>query len=525
VPDYEVRQFCFVAEPHGLDVIHGPISNQFVRAGKKSDMRSKPRKSRSINNAFEKLEGRQMMSASVAPVVTQMNISTGVELNVTIAGGEQVVISQSSTGVTVTQIGTPIAPAGDLNHDGVVNFEDLVVAVQDFGTDGSTADFNNLVTVVQAMGDVTTPGNTSTVYAGTFSEIDVNCVNGNNSVTLDSTVTDTAVLRGGSGNDTLTAGAGQTTLYAGTGNSTLVGGSAFDTFVALGASSNTLKGGTGGDSFWANSLDQILNVSAADTALKAVHLVSATLPGLASPAIGIGGDIYTSFSANPLFSASGPSALDIKQGSLGDCWYVSSLAAIAQTDPNQIRQDIVELNDGTFLVRFINGSTPVYEHLDATLPTNTNGNIVYAQLGTGNSIWVGLMEKAMAAFRYGANTYTDLNGGWMNEAYTDLGIANVNNFSWASPTAMLQQIQTQLNNHEAVTAGVLSVPSGTPLISNHAYTVVAVVTDSLGNLTGLTVRNPWGVVGINGYAGNNGYVTITAAQAFAAITGTTAGTV
>lgn len=469
---------------------------------------------------LEPLEARRMLSA-VFPAVTQTPIAAGTELSVSVSGGEQITLSQTAAGINVTMAAMTEYLPGDLNHDGVVNLQDLIVAVENFSTEGLGA----LVAVVQEFGqsDPVSPA-VSNLYSGTFAEIAVTCVNGNNAVTLDSTVTDTAVLQGGSGNDTLIAGAGNATLYAGAGQDDLVAGSGNDTLVALGASTDTLQGGSGLDSFWATSLDQVSNVSAAETALQAVHIVT-SVPALSSPAIGNSSDIYTSFASDPLFAPAGPSALDIVQGQSGDCWYMASLAAIAQTDPNQITQDIVGLNDGTFLVRFFSGATPVYEHLDATLPTNTNGNLIYSKLGQNNSLWVPLMEKALAAFRYGGDSYSNLDGGWMNEAYSDLGITSTNTFYWTSASALLTQIQNELNSGEAVTAGILTVPSGTPLITNHAYSVVAVTTDSNGNLIGLEVRNPWGVVGISGYAGNNGYLTITAAQAFGAIAGTTAGVV
>ena len=472
-----------------------------------------------IRGGLEPLEPRRMMSASF-PTVTQTAITGGTELAVSVSGGEQITLSQTGSGVNVTQAATITYLPGDLNQDGGVNFGDLILGVQNFGTVG----FAGLVSIVQEFGqtDPQTPA-ASNLYSGTFVEIAVACVSGDNTVTLDSTVVDAAVLQGGSGNDTLVAGAGTTTLYSGTGQDLLEAGTGIDTLVALDANPDTLQGGSGMDSFWATSTDQITNVSAAETALQAVHLVTA-VPALASPTIGVSGAVYTSFASDPLFASTGPGVLDIKQGQEGDCWYLASLAAFAQTDPNQIRQDIVQLNDGTFLVRFFNINTPVYEHVDATLPTS-NGGLVFAKLGQGNSLWVPLMEKAFAAFRFSADSYSNLSGGWMNEAYNDLGITNTDSFAWSSPTAMLQQIQTELNSGQAVTAGILTVPNGVPLIGNHSYTVVAVTTDTNGNLVGLEVRNPWGVVGISGYAGNNGYETITAAQAFAAIAGTTAGVV
>jgi hypothetical protein len=459
------------------------------------------------------------MLSGTFPVVTQVPIAGGTELAVSVAGGEQITLSQSVSGVTVTQAGSITYLGGDLNQDGVVNFSDLVISIDNMGTTG----FSGLVLVVQDFGKIDPVSSpVSNLYSGAFSEIAITSVNGNNTITLDSTVTTASTLQGGSGNDTLTAGAGDAILYAGTGSDVLVAGSGNDTLISLGPTIDTLQGGTGVDSFWATSLDLVTNVSAAETAIDAVHIV-ASVPALVSPAIG-GGGTYTSFAADPLFGPAGPGVLDVQQGQSGDCWYLASLGSIAQTDPNQIKQDIVQLNDGTFLVRFFTGITPVYEHIDATLPAS-NGSLINAKLGQGNALWVPLMEKALAVFRYGANTYADIGSGWMDEAYFDVGINATDGRFWSTPTAMLQQFQSELAGGEAVTVADLSVGAGIPLIPDHAYTVVAVTTDDQGNLVGLELRNPWGVVGVNGYPGNNGYVTITAAQAFATIVGSTAGVV
>jgi hypothetical protein len=181
------------------------------------------------------------------------------------------------------------------------------------------------------------------------------------------------------------------------------------------------------------------------------------------------------------------------------------------------------LSDGTFLVRFMNGSQSVYEHVDAELPVDSGGGLVYAQLGADNSLWVAIMEKAFAIFRDGANSYQNLTAGWMSEVYSDLGIANTNNFFEPSANAMLAQIQSDLSKGDAVTVGIDYVGPGTPLIDDHAYSVVSVETGAGGALIGLNLRNPWGTVGISGYASNNGDVTVTAAEAYASIEGFTAG--
>jgi hypothetical protein len=87
----------------------------------------------------------------------------------------------------------------------------------------------------------------------------------------------------------------------------------------------------------------------------------------------------------------------------------------------------------------------------------------------------------------------------------------------------MNAIQSDLNAGDAVTVGILTPQNGAPLIGDHGYSVVSVTTDGNGNVTGLELRNPWGIVGVAGYAANGGYVTVTAAQAFASIEGFTAG--
>jgi hypothetical protein len=434
-------------------------------------------------NHLEALESRQLMSGSpFAQIlaaaqclgsISSTKATVGLELQINVSGGQDVTVSQSGTNLTVSDCGL------------------------------------------------------SNTYVGDYTEIVADAISGNNTIQLNPNVMMNAVLQGGSGNDTLIAGGGTDTLYAGTGHDLMQAGSGEDTLVAVGSSSDTLVGGSGLDSFWDTTADTLTGVTSADTAANAVHTLSSPIASGATftePSIGLGGTSYKAF-IDPLFNTTGPSENDIVQGDLGDCYFLADLSAIAQTDPNQICQDIVELNDGTYLVRFMNGNTPVFEHLDNKLPVNSGGNLVYSQLGTGSSMWVPMMEKAFAVYRNSDNSYQNISAGWMSEVSDDLGLPAVDTFSFSSANSMLSLIQSELSEGDAVTVGIDYVPSGAPLISDHAYTVVAVTTDSSGDLTGLELRNPWGMVGVSGYASNGGYLTITPAQAFAAIEGVSAAAV
>jgi hypothetical protein len=306
-------------------------------------------------------------------------------------------------------------------------------------------------------------------------------------------------------------------MWGGGGSDSLVGGSGTDTFVTLGGSDDTVVGGAGFDTFWINPGDVVTNVSAAESALGAVHQV-AGVPALANePTIGMGGVTYQDFSADPLFSPAGPTPNDVVQGDSGDCYFLASVAAIAQANPNEILQTIVEMADNSFLVQFGASSSPTYVHVDAQWPAYTGGSLTYAQLGADNSLWVAILEKAFAVYRNGADSYPNIYSGWMSEVFNDFGLNNSNVYTSleSSETAFLDQIQTDVAAGDAVTAGVVNVPSGLPLVGDHAYTITS-VTVADGVVTGVTLRNPWGTVGVDGLS-NGGYLTLTADQAFAGL--------
>jgi hypothetical protein len=69
-----------------------------------------------------------------------------------------------------------------------------------------------------------------------------------------------------------------------------------------------------------------------------------------------------------------------------------------------------------------------------------------------------------------------------------------------------------------VTYAVGTVPAGAPLVGNHAYTVDHMGKDSKGNVV-IVLRNPWGVDGAGSDGANDGYVTVTPQQLFAASLG------
>jgi hypothetical protein len=377
---------------------------------------------------------------------------------------------------------------------------------------------------------VTDAGYASQTFAGNFASIKIVGNGGNDTITVGSTVKDNCLLYGGTGNDTITDnGSGADEMWGGGGTDTLHAGTGNDTLVSVGDTGATLVGGTGFDSFWMDNKtsEKATNVTAAETAGGNVHQITSFLEKgatLAATTMKIGSmnltiytpptgtaaatdptasGTYTSFASNPLFSVAGPSETDVKQGSLGDCYYVASLAATAASDPNRIRQSICDLGNGSYAIEFTNGNgVPTYVRVDADLPTTASGALTYgAGLGAQGSTWVALMEKAFAIVRTGADTYASIASGMPGEALADLGATQLTTLAPATAAQLLADINADL---------LLKGDAACYVMGGHCYAVSSV------NLTAgtVTLYNPYG-----------SYTTITGQQALQDMQGYASGVV
>jgi hypothetical protein len=184
---------------------------------------------------------------------------------------------------------------------------------------------------------------------------------------------------------------------------------------------------------------------------------------------------------------------DVAQGSVGDCYYLAALASVADTDPYLIEQMVAPLGDGTYAVRFYRGGCEVYLRIDADLPVSYGTNLAYAKFGPDGELWVPLVEKAYAYFRYGQNSYASIHGGWMGPVYREVTNASAQ-YYWVagSSEALLDYLASALAEGHPVTLGSYS-NAPTPVVGSHAYMVKSVeITESGGFVT---VYNPWGMDG------------------------------
>jgi hypothetical protein len=197
----------------------------------------------------------------------------------------------------------------------------------------------------------------------------------------------------------------------------------------------------------------------------------------------------------------GLSANDVYQGAVGDCYYVATLASIAQEKPDYIQNMFTDNGDNTFTVRFYRNGVADYVTVDRYLPTNLSGRAAYAGWGgssytsTTNELWVALAEKAYAQLAESGwsrsstsnNSYADIEGGWMSSVISQ--VAGLGTSSSEAVNMTQTQLINLVNSNQVLTVGFVDAADNTlGVVNGHAYTITAY------NATNGTfhLRNPWG---------------------------------
>ncbi len=290
---------------------------------------------------------------------------------------------------------------------------------------------------------------------------------GNDRIEVDASITIPMQLYGDAGNDTIIAGGGDTHLYGGAGNDLLIGGAGDCTLVDVDAGRDTLIGGAGHDNFWAGAGAKV-TASADEISGGMVHRINAFYSPASSkarsstrdplsqkltePAITDVRITWHNFSSRPLFASKGPSPDDVAQGVLGDCYL---LGARGRGQEQAGRPRAVDHEPRRWhLCRGVPPLRPRAIRASRCQPAGcATGALAYADLGKGGSLWVALYEKAYAIFRTGQGTYASLNGGWMSEVNTALGLRSATQTQFASAASLLKWIGQEINHGRAVTVG------------------------------------------------------------------------
>jgi hypothetical protein len=260
------------------------------------------------------------------------------------------------------------------------------------------------------------------------------------------------------------------------------------------------------------------NLAAGSSATQLNNLVGKWFLGTDHPVLCDTSLVYRSV-AGSLFPHT-PSHLDEDQGELGDCYLISALGTLADSNPAAVENMIINNGDGTYTVRFYtstygisgyqsdggivagftnNQGTADYVTVDSMLPTTSAGILAYADYGdsytnSANVLWIPLIEKAYAQWnqtgregRDGTNNYASIEGGWM--ATVDAQVLGHNGIDYIMTSTPEQIAVTALAAKKAVTIGTEDF-SGNPggLYADHAYAIIGynAGTDKF------ILYNPWG---------------------------------
>lgn len=86
---------------------------------------------------------------------------------------------------------------------------------------------------------------------------------------------------------------------------------------------------------------------------------------------------------------------DVQQGSLADCWFITSMQTVAASNPDLIEKNVTDNGDGTYTVTLYEDGEPVEYVVTPDFPA-TNGDPEFADNPGERELWPLLYEKAMA---------------------------------------------------------------------------------------------------------------------------------
>ena len=216
--------------------------------------------------------------------------------------------------------------------------------------------------------------------------------------------------------------------------------------------------------------------------------------------------------AGTLFGAGGPEYTDVRQGAVGDCYFVGVLAEIADESPAAITNMFIVNGDGTYTVRFFQNGTSRFVTVDSHLPTYAGGWLLYAGMGAQasnpqNVLWVALAEKAYAQMNEagwlrpagwggGQNSYAGIAGGLFTDVTRQVANRAGTNYD-ASGESNATAIQNAETSGKLVGFASLSNPLDSRIVGNHQYVLIG-----YNNTTKtLTLFNPWGLNNGSQYPG------------------------
>lgn len=229
------------------------------------------------------------------------------------------------------------------------------------------------------------------------------------------------------------------------------------------------------------------------------------MPPLASDSTGEAGEVEGELFIQGEGDAQDIAMNDVRQGALGDCYFVAVLASIARVRPDLIRDMVADNGDGTYTVTFHarQGWSGLFgEYSEKTVTVDgqfwqADGQPIYAKGGDkgsdGIELWVMVIEKAWAQMHGG---YGEITGGNVDSnartAVTGHAADGVDP-SGLSDAALFARIKAHFTdgNEPAVfwsKGDAKKIAEDSGVVANHEYALDDVDVDQ----STVTLYNPWG---------------------------------
>lgn len=230
-------------------------------------------------------------------------------------------------------------------------------------------------------------------------------------------------------------------------------------------------------------------------------------------------DARATVSVNQSLFGVGVAASDANQGQLGDCYFISALASLANTSPRIILGSGVDMGDGTYAVQYVSSGQTQFYRVSNRFASPAAGltTLLFANGGSSGKMWAAVFEKAYAYCRRDTNTYGSLNGGYFGEVHDLFGLqSRTFNPASYSDANLYGLLSSTLAAGKAVEFATTLAPPN--LVRAHGYSLLSVSRVNGVNL--YVVRNPWGFAG-GSLEGRGGIATLTYGQLVANFAGGT----
>jgi calpain-15 len=199
---------------------------------------------------------------------------------------------------------------------------------------------------------------------------------------------------------------------------------------------------------------------------------------------------------------------DIRQGALGDCWFLASMASLAE-NPAMVRRLFItdSYNEfGIYQLRICKNGEWTVVTIDDYIPCYPNGGPMFSS-ANGNELWAILLEKAYAKLH---GNYYQLRAGFLAHGMMDLSGCPTKLYRFPESRIIYDKIIGYADNLWEVLKKAdrygHNMCAGTPgvdiftegdgpdqefgIVPGHAYSVIQI--KEYKGVRLLNIRNPWG---------------------------------